>query len=327
MALSLSFPTAVGDLTSQSRRVLPYVLTGLLAAQLHLAIAAEPDLSRALAAGLKWALASWLAAASWSVTRELLSPSGRAADDASTDVALGDINVLRGAARARALRTLAAGALLITAALLRSPSRLAVNLLGFGMLAVPLCWVVQRRAGWPAAAHAATIVTVIAFFPTHLDGSIEPKRLSPLPASPFNWSVTWPGLDWRLRHAIPLDEPWPDRPARISVMHAAPYGGPASVLATVNGQEAGALQDWGNGYLGVEISAARARGQHAFVIELRVSQLDPGLRILAQRWTGGAAARDSSSAYFDGDRWQQGTFSDLLGRTQPGIHLISVAAP
>jgi len=326
MAVSVSRSTVVDDLTTQAKRALPFVLVGLLATQLRLAFASEPEVSRALASGLRWALASWIAVTSWSVLRELLVPRGQIAANAAAEVSVARVIVTQSMARERVLRTLAAGALLIAAALLRAPSRLAVNVLGFGLLAVPLCWVIQRRAGWPVAVRAATIVTVVAFFPTHLDGSVAPKRHGAVPENPFMWSVTWPSLDWRLRHTIPLAEPWPARPARISVLGASQYAGPAAVLATVNTQEVGALQDWGNGYLGIEIPAAVARGQRTFVIELRVSQVDPGLRILAQRWTGGAAARGSASAFFDGDRWRTGTFNDVLDRSQPGIHLISVSA-
>jgi|GEM_PF-2185319 len=326
MAVSVSRSTVVDDLTTHAKRALPFVLVGLLATQLRLAFASEPEVSRALASGLRWALASWIAVTSWSVLRELLVPRGQIAANAAAEVSVARVSVTQSMARERVLRTLAAGALLIAAALLRAPSRLAVNVLGFGLLAVPLCWVIQRRAGWPVAARAATIVTVVAFFPTHLDGSVAPKRHAATPENPFMWSVTWPNPDWRLRHTIPLAEPWPARPARISVLGAGRYGGPAAVLATVNTHEVGALQDWGNGYLGIEIPAADARGQRAFVIELRISQVDPGRRILAQRWSGGAAGRASASAYFDGERWNMGTFNDVLDRPQPGIHVISVSA-
>lgn len=290
---------------------LPHGIVGLVVAQLHLALPSSAEPHLALAAGVKWAVLSWIVSEALAVAimlaRPVLGPKRPGEADAG---------------RGTLLRIVGVGAIIIAAALLRSPGRLVLNLLGFAMVTVTVCWTVQRRAGWGASARAASIVVVLAFFPTHLDYPTPPLKVRVLPDNPFNWSTGWPSGEWVLRHRVELDAPWPEKGASITFIGDREYIGPAAILARVNERDLGPMRREVSGHAIIELPADVARGQRMFVIELRTSISDPALRLTAQRWTGGATAGSGASSYFDGERWHTGTFNDALGSPKPGVYVM-----
>lgn len=309
---------------------------GLVAAQMSVLFAPGTG-GMPLAVGVKVTLASWMALTVVGVGKDMIR--GHATrPERSDEHADHMVSPHRGTVVERraepllALSRLSAlhiglGALvLIAAALQRAPSRLAANVIGYVLVAVPALWVVQRRAGPAAAARAATVLALFALLPTHAD--LRDMRLfEQVPVSAgsfFRWSVGWPEEDWILRHEIRLERPGENRPMALIVQLAAPYEGPAQVFASMNGYELGPLRNLGRGQLQVTVPAEVVSGQSHLRFELRQRPVDPSLRLVAQRWTGGASLRSAASSFFDGQAWRPGTFNDLAGRPRIGIYLVEL---
>jgi hypothetical protein len=291
---------------------------GLVGAQLVLALAPDGGAGAALEAGAKAAIGCWAVLMLAEVGVSLLR--GRTADS----VAGAWPEPAASATPTTALHIALAGAGLIAAALQRTPSRLVLNLLVFAFVALPLWWVVQRRAGAPAAAKAAAILAVFAFYPTHLDLRQAPVTEQWRADSPFRWSVGWPSEEWVLRHEIQLrgrEEPRAGRPMRLTFLTAGPGNGPGQVFVTVNGQDLGPHRATRDRTLPIDVPADLLAGRARLVVDLRQSPLDPSLRILAQRWAGGATMGAQASSFYDTRGWWPGTFNDLAGRQQPGMYL------
>jgi hypothetical protein len=308
---------SVRDAAQAALTVAPFAVLATVVAQVALGGPAASSVGEAIAAGIKWSLAAWALATAIRVALELASPQ---AEDLSHSVP----SIL--GPRATPVSVLAIGATLIAAALLRAPARLVVNLAGFALVALPLVWLVRRRAGPGAATSAAAVLAVLAFFPTHLDVPADPDVSKQAADSRYSWSVAFPGAEWRLRQEIDLPAAPPGTWYTLGVAHAGGVKAP-QVLARINDVEAGPLREQADTYLVLDLPPSLTEGAGRLVVELRSPAPDPGLRILAQRWTGGATRRGEASSYFDGSAWFPGTFNDATGRPQHGIYVIDLGTP
>jgi len=215
-------------------------------------------------------------------------------------------------------------AALIGASLLRSPHRLVVNLFGLALLGVPLVWATRRLGGARAASQAAAAVAVLAFFPTHLDVRSVPERAQFNPTSAFRWAVGWPTAAWVLRHEMTLDRPLGATPVSLFVQRAGAYRGPAQIEVTLDGERVGLMAERGQDWLAIDLPTAKTTGQTHLDFELRQVGHDPQLKIVAQRWSGGATTDGAASSYFDGTAWHKGTFNTATGRAESGIYVLQL---
>ena len=279
----------------------------LAAAQVRLL--SDGDLLSALDAAVRWGGGAWVVAtlgvAGWSAAR-----GGRSAGPA------------RGGHQAE--RVLLIGALLLIAALLRAPHRLVVNVLGFALLGAPLVWLVRRRAGEQTATLAAIAFTVLAFVPTHLDVRGAPQRAEFDAESSFRWPVGWPTGEWVLGHQMILPRPLGSAALSLYVQRAAFYSGGAAVEVTLNGERVGTLQSREQDWLAIPLPIGLTAGQTRLDFELRQDRLDPLLRLVAQRWSGGATAGAAASRYFDGGSWHGGTLNAATGRPEDGMYVLQL---
>ena len=320
---------------------------GLVGAHLSLVLAADGGAS-ALGVGVRAMLACWAALTLAEVGRAMArgtadapaktpGPAGRTpggpgrspAESAPPEGLMAvSTSTEEGSPQLTAGHVVFGAAALLAAALQRSPSRLVVNLLGFGLIAVPLVWVVRRRVGPAAAASAAAALAVFAVFPTHVDLRQAPSTEKWRADSPFRWTVGWPSDGWILRHEIRLDRPATARPMRLIVPiagdAAAQPAGPGQVFATMNGQDLGPLRPTGYESLVVDIPAELLAGRSRLTFELRQAPVDASLRIVAQRWTGGAGLGPTASSFYDTQRWWPGTFNDLVGKQQAGVYILEL---
>jgi hypothetical protein len=217
-------------------------------------------------------------------------------------------------------------AVLLALLLIRHPGRLILNEAGFVFVAVPLAWVVARRAGRGTATMAVLAVAALALSATFADVRRPLATVESLPDSPFRWAAGWPEDGWVLRHEIALDAPAPAVPVVLTAPLARDYAGPAQVLTRVNGHDLGPAKIDGH-LLTIDLPQTAVAGQTRFTIELRTTRPDPNLRLLAFRVTRGATLGSQASSYFDPEtqRWLPGTFNDAIGRPQPGIYLIELS--
>lgn len=213
-------------------------------------------------------------------------------------------------------------AILLFCALLRSPWRLAVNELGFALTAIPLVLAVRWRAGGVAATEAATALALFVLFPTHFNLPAPPARLVTADSS-FRWSVGFPNQDWAIRHEIRLDRPLRDAPLDLNVQRAGPYRGQARVLVWLNDYPLGPLRDGEGDVLQTTLPSELVAGQTHLRLLIKPDRVDPGLRLAAQRWTGGATV-PSASSYFDGLAWHAGTYDDRNGRQRSGLYVLDL---
>jgi len=279
----------------------------LAAAQIRLL--SGSDLLAALDAVVRWGVGAWvvatLVAASWSAIRG--GPPSRPTGDTRL-----------------AMRVLLITCVLLIAALLRAPHRLVVNLLGFALLGAPLVWLVRRRAGERAAAWAAIAFGVLVFTPTHLDVRAAPQRAEFDAESGFRWAVGWPDGEWVLSHQMVLARPLGNAALSLYVQRAGFYSGAAAVEVTLNGERVGTLQNREQDWLAVALPVRLTAGQTALLFELREDRLDPLLRLVAQRWSGGATAGAAASRYFDGTSWHGGTLNAATGRPEGGMYVLQL---
>jgi hypothetical protein len=209
---------------------------------------------------------------------------------------------------------------LLVAALQRSPSRLVANLVGYGLLAWPLIWLVQRRAGAATATRVAGALAVIVIAPTHLNLTRTDPLEATLPGSPFRWTAGWAAEGWTLRHQIRLDAP-AARGVALTIPLAGEYAGESRVFATVNGRDLGPATLEGKTALRVEVPAPLIAGETLLTFDLRQQPWDRALRLRAQRWTSGATTGAAASSYYDAEHWWPGTF-DAAGRRRPGVYVV-----
>jgi hypothetical protein len=261
-------------------------------------------------------LAGWIALTCLSVAGAMVRGEGRALSGSQPAPAHGGRAVIFPLA-------LAATGILAAAAISRAPSRLAANGLALAVWAPVLWWVLARRAGGEAAAQAMLALSAFTLIAATADlrntRFIEDFR----PDSPFRWSVGWPQGGWVLRYQIHLDSPAPARRARLRLPLARIYEGNARIYAALNGHDLGTADYPAGGMeMTVSIPADSWAGLTDLVFELREDPVDPSLRLLAQPWAGGASLGLGASSYFDGARWQPGTYNDAMGRAQPGIYVV-----
>jgi hypothetical protein len=104
------------------------------------------------------------------------------------------------------------------------------------------------------------------------------------------------------------------------------YSGPARILARVNDHDLGPGSIDGH-LLHVAVPATVMAGQTRLTFELRASEPDPNLRIMAFRVQRGATMGAQASSYYDSvaQQWVAGTFNDGLGRPQPGIYILELS--
>ncbi|HET7769462.1 MAG TPA: hypothetical protein VFN74_11860, partial [Chloroflexota bacterium] len=152
------------------RACAPYVALGLVVVQLSVAALGVPA-EDALATGIRVTLGAWLLRTALDVIR------GTTADPApwGSPPSWGAV----------VLATLA----LLVAALQRAPSRLAINLLGYGALALPVLWLAHRRGGHLASARAALALGAFVLLPTHVDWRTLPGPELYGQETPYVWSV------------------------------------------------------------------------------------------------------------------------------------------
>jgi hypothetical protein len=287
---------------------------GLWAGQLALALAPDADPGDAAGVALEVGLAVVLV---WLVVRVATAMAwGR-------DLEVGFLPAPLRRVRPGAWPVLGASSALVALALLGQPSRLAVTLYGYVLLAGASWWVVRRGAGPRAGAAAVcglaalTLVGAQAQLPTMR--FVEDWR----PGSPFKWAVGWPTEAWRLRHTVQLDAPAdPEHPLRLRLFLAQAYEGPGRVYATVNGREVTVTQEASE--LHVEVPGEVAAGATRLEVVLRQSPVDPRLRVLATRWPQGASLGREATSFGDGRSWLPGTFDDEAGRRQPGVLAVHV---
>lgn len=287
---------------------------GSIAAQGQLALMPEMVGGAILATGARWALATYLALIVARVCRDVVTGSTRPWP----------------AGRWTAMQIGTAGAVLIAVVLLRTPSRMIVNLLGYALVALPLWWLVRRRSGSGAAAQIMLAVTLFVLWPTHLTAV---PRLSTVGwdwQSTVRWSVGFPSEAWALRHVVRLPRPHESGSLYLMVPLAEPYQGQSRITARINGEDPGQLLENAGGTSGatslwMEVAPQQARGTQEFTIELRQHPVDGRLRLIAQRWVRGASSGVHASSYFDGERWWPGTFHNAANRRLDGVYLIFLA--
>lgn len=294
---------------------------GLVVAQLWLARSPSDDLGPAAGAAVRGLLAAWGLFTLLDIGAALLRGRAPTAADSTSLVH----TPASGFPLLGAWYLVAAGALFIAAALQRWPSRLAINLLGYALLAVPLVWLVQHRAGPGAARKAALVLAVFCFLPTNGDVRQPPVVERSAAGSPFRWSVGWPVDGWLLRHEIRLDRA-AGGPRDLWIPLAARYDGPARVHVSVNGRPLGEARPEGDS-VRITLPADVLADETRLAIELRQEPRDPALRLLATRWAGGASLGHDASSFFDGERWRQGTLDDVAGRLQPGTYVLRLERP
>jgi hypothetical protein len=284
---------------------------GGVAAQLALAFSPAPDARWVASVALRVALGLW---AAWTLLGVVAAVAERRAIAGAPPAPAGH--------RWQDWQIVLGGAALLAAGTLRAPGRLVMNLLGYGLVALALVWVVRRSGGPAAAARAATVLAVCALLPLTADWrgvpELEPARAD----SAYRWPVGWPAPGWVLRQEIllPAGSP-PPRRVEFQLLHA--YDGPARVLATVNGEDAGPLVADGT-VLSLRLPEHLVTVPGRLTVELRQAPPDPELQLLAQRWTAGATLGARASSHFDGERWWPGTFVEATGRRQPGVYVLQL---
>ena len=288
------------------------IAAGLLAAQASLAW--DSAFRDALGLGVRVVLACWALGITWVVGRAALR--GEEVDRASW--------ALAPVPNASWMVIALAGAVLIGVSLLRVPTRLLANLLGFGLVLGPIVWLVLRRSGPVAAAAAAAAVAAFGFVPGVVDRPAQPPARFSEAASTYMWSVGWPLGGWGLRQEVQIPPHLAGRPLIVAIPLAARYDGSARVRVTANGRDAGPARIEETG---IYVPLAAVERPERLVLELWVDTPDPELRILAHRWVAGVSMGPSPSSYFDGQQWRPGTFNDATGTHQEGSLLVMVSDP
>lgn len=296
------------------------VAVGLGAAALALVLAPEHGIGPALGSGVKLGLAAWLL---YSLADVCLALVRGAPVEASEPHAVASPAYRP---RVTAWWVAAAGALLIAAALQRSLARFVTNLLGYALVAIPLLWVVQRRAGPAAATRAAVAFAIFAFFPTHLDVPRPVITEQSRPDSAFRWSVAWPAENWVLRYELQLSRGLTE-PLQVQFFLAQPYSGDSKIYVTVNGTDLGPARQIDGTALGFEVPVALVSSPGRLTFDLRQRPIDQRLLLIAQPWSAGASLGAAASSFSDGERWWKGTFNTARGRRQAGIYVVRVSSP
>ncbi|MGI8422847.1 MAG: hypothetical protein ACR2NO_01795 [Chloroflexota bacterium] len=287
-------------------------LAALIAGQLTLLISAEPRISAAADAALRTAGMVWSALTLLSVVSGRVAPKPRPAWPVAR---LGASGVVAG--------TVA----LLVLALQRSPERTFLNVVGYLGLAVPLSWVVYRGAGAEFAARAALALGVLALISTRVnlppDAAFDIAQAKP--DSLFRWTVGFPIDGWTLRQQFTVRRSsGVSSDSELLIPLAGPYDGTTRVIATIDGMGIGQLDGMPRGFLQARIPAATLAIPGKRTLELRLSTPDPGIRLIAQRWTAGATLAAAASSYHDGAGWRPGTFNDLGGGAQPGVYVMHI---
>lgn len=300
------------------RRILPLtallLISGLMTAQLALAIEPEEGLPGALRASSRGTLSAALLllclGVAWAMAQGA-GPATAAAPAAARRVGRSAWRVTSG------VGVLGASSAIVAVALARQPARLTLTLYCFVLVSGAAWWIVRRSGGAVAAASAVaglTLLTVVA-------STAQYPSLRLLedwhPDSPYRWSIGWPTEEWRVRHTVQLAAPLPAKELRLRLFLAQAYDGPARLYAAVNGHELGAANVTGEVHVDVPLQYASGASRLEFV--LRQSPVDPRLRVLASRWTQGASLSATASGFFHEGVWLPGTFNDAAGRRQVGV--------
>ncbi len=301
----------------------PCAVAGLVAVQLRLALGPPGEVGPALGSGLRVALALWggwmALQALQALARNEGAVEGERLCDADGTGEIAGRRVTR--PRFTAGQIALAGMALMTAALQRAPARLAVNLIGYGVLAVAVIWAVRRRGGEVAAARAAAALAVFALVPTSVDWPAPPTMEYVRTDSAFRWPVGWLDETWVLRHELLVSHQG-TTPNTLVIPLAQPYDGPGQVLATLNGEDLGPLSPAPGNVLQLRLPPRIVEGTRRLTLDLRQRPHDPALRLIAQRWWGGATLGQRASSYYDGQRWWPGTFNDEAGRRSMGVYVV-----
>ena len=217
----------------------------------------------------------------------------------------------------------AAAALAVVVELHTTPSRLVAIELGWLLVAVPLWWAVQRRSGGGVAALTVAAFSALTVWTAFNDVERRPGTTAAALSGPYRWSVGSATAAWAFAHEVDLPA---ERPSRImlAVQRFGGYSGSSTVRATVNGIELEPLHEAEFDELAASVPEDLLRHAASARIELRVAPPDPRLRLVAQRWTGGATRGARASSYFDGFKWNTGTFDDVAGRHAPGVYVIEL---
>ena len=212
---------------------------------------------------------------------------------------------------------------LLVATLQRSPSRLIVNLLGYGLAALPSVWLARRFGGAAAATRVAWALAVFVLVPAHVDWrAVEGTRLQGV-ETPFVWSAGWPSGDSVLRHEVVVPAELNGKSLRFFALLAERYTGASRVVVSGNGQALGAAELSPEGdAIGLQVPAGLVRGGQSLALDLRLQPYDSRLRLVAHRWTGGASRGAAASSYLHDQRWLPGTFAAVPGRAKPGAYLV-----
>lgn len=214
---------------------------------------------------------------------------------------------------------------LMLASLLRSPSRLAVNLLGTVLVGGPLYWITHRRVGPRAAALAMAALALFVTYPALQDLNLVARGgAAAVLATSFRWTVGWPSEQWVLAHEIELGRPWQGGPATLAIQRYGPYEGQSLVLASVNEVALGPMRETEFNALEVDVPEHALTGRRLMRFELRLSAVDQRLRLVAHRWTAGATRGARASSFFDGHAWHFGTFDDVRGRSEAGVYVLDL---
>ncbi|HEU5315418.1 MAG TPA: hypothetical protein VFX49_04870 [Chloroflexota bacterium] len=278
---------------------------GLCAAALHAALAPLPAADDALRVGGKVAAGAVLAWVAVEIARRVAG--GRYAAFARRD-------------SLAPVAALLAVSLLFAVLFAGMPSRMTLNLAGFHAVALPLAWVVGRRAGARAAAAAVMALGVFGAGGGAVNATRAPIINDVVPESTVKWAAGWPTTAWVLRHELLLEAPLPPAPQRLVFPLAQPYAGRSRVSATLNGRDLGPVGPMGDG-ISVPIPTDML-GLTRLSFELRADPPDPRLRVMAFRYGRGATLPGAASHYFDGSAWRAGTFNDAEGRQQDGVYIV-----
>ena len=290
-------------------------VAAVVAAQLTLLLDRSPQLSTALDAAARVGLGTWAILELLSVAAAMASQP-RAPRTESGSARVGG-----------AVQTGALLAALFALAVQRSPERALLNLVGFVGLAAPLAWTAQRWRGGEMAVRAVLALGVLALASTRVN--LPPNAAFDIVEakadSPFRWTVGFPSSSWVLRHEFVARLPQPPgyRP-ELLIPLAAPYPGSADVAITLDGTRVTLMEGMARGFLHARLQPEWLALPGRRTLEMRLTPADSSFKLIAQRWTDGAALGASASSYFDGVSWHAGTFNEATGAAQPGVYVLQI---
>ena len=216
--------------------------------------------------------------------------------------------------------------MLIAVPLWQWPVRLILNLLPFTVLFLAVWWVLQRVAQPRTVNLALSVLCVVCVIPVYAESREFAAPVRARLESPVLWSMTLQHPDQAVGRYILLPDSWQagGKKYRLLVRLQDPYGGPARLLAEVNGVSLGSLHPTTSGgdtaaTWGLSVPSEVLARQRVTEIILRQDRPDRKLRIVVYREWAGATLGPDASWFYDGATWHRGVVHALSGRIVPGL--------